>query len=68
MKNDYSIGVLAGAIVLTVALIVLVPLLIVWSLNTLFPMLAIPYDVWSWLAVVVLFGAVRANVKIDRMN
>jgi tryptophan-rich sensory protein len=60
--------VLAGAIVLTVALIVLVPLLIVWSLNTLFPMLAIPYDVWSWLAVVVLFGAVRANVKIDRMN
>ena len=68
MKNDYSIGVLAGAIVLTVALIVLVPLLIVWSLNTLFPVLAIPYDVWSWLAVVVLFGAVRANVKIDRMN
>jgi hypothetical protein len=30
------------------------PFIIIWALNTLFPVLAIPYDIWTWLAVVVL--------------
>lgn len=30
------------------------PLAILWALNTLFPVLAIPYSFYSWLSVVVL--------------
>lgn len=30
------------------------PLAIIWSLNTLFPILSIPYTFYSWLAVVVI--------------
>lgn len=28
------------------------PLIVIWSLNTLFPLLAIPYTFWTWLAVI----------------
>lgn len=64
MKNDYTVGVIFLAAIVIIALIIIGPLLILWSMNTLFPVLAIPYDVWTWLAVVVLFGAVRANVSV----
>jgi hypothetical protein len=46
-----------------IALILVGPLLILWSLNTLFPALAIPYSIWTWLAAVVLSGAISAVKK-----
>lgn len=64
MKSDYSIPMIVMAAFIVVGLIIVGPLLILWSMNTLFPVLAIPYDIWTWLAVVVLFGAVRANVLV----
>lgn len=48
---------IAGAIALIVGIILLIvffPFAILWSLNTLFPVLAIPYNFWTWLAVVAL--------------
>lgn len=57
-------------IVLLIAFIVLLivvgPLLTIWALNTLFPVLAIPYTVWTWLAVIFLGGFLRANVNINK--
>ena len=42
-------------IVLAVISLVLVgPLLTIWSLNTLFPTLAISYGLDTWLAIVIL--------------
>lgn len=35
-------------------LIVFGPLAVIWSLNTLFPILAIPYNFYTWFAVVLL--------------
>lgn len=35
-------------------LIIFGPLAVIWSLNTLFPVLAIPYNFYTWLAVVLL--------------
>jgi hypothetical protein len=64
MKGDYSVPMIVIAAFIIVGLIIVGPLLILWSMNTLFPVLAIPYDIWTWLAVVVLFGAVRANVSV----
>ena len=39
-----------GLIALLVIIIVFGPLVLLWSLNTLFPALAIPYTFWTWLA------------------
>jgi tryptophan-rich sensory protein len=57
-----------GAIVLIIVLIIIGPLITIWSLNTLFPVLAIPYTIWTWLATVFLFAAVRANVSVKRKD
>ena len=43
-----------SAVIFLSALIVLAPLAIIWALNTLFPVLAINYGFFQWLAVVVL--------------
>lgn len=47
-------------IVLFVA-VVFGPLLTIWSLNTLFPALAIPYSIETWLATAVIAGIVRGD-------
>ena len=51
-----------GAIAFIVLLVVLGPLCTIWSLNTLFPALAIPYDFDHWLAVVILGGVFKSNI------
>lgn len=55
-----------GLIVLVVLVIVVGPLLTIWSMNTLFPALAIPYTLETWAAVVLFAAAVRANVKVNK--
>lgn len=40
-----------------IALIISSPLATIWALNTLFPMLSIPYSFVTWLAVIVLMLA-----------
>jgi hypothetical protein len=67
-KVGVSAGVMLGLVVLILALIVLGPLATIWALNTLFPVLAIPYTVWTWLAVVVLGLFLRSNVEYKRGN
>ena len=57
---------LLGMIVLIVFLIAIGPLLILWSLNTLFPALAIEYTVWTWLAALILASAVKAKVTVNK--
>ncbi len=57
--------------VLAVAALVIVllaagPLLVIWALNTLFPVLAIPYTVWTWLAVLILGVFISPNVKVTK--
>ena len=47
-------------VVLVIALLILAPLAIIWSMNTLFPILAIPYNIQTWLAAMLLAGAVRS--------
>jgi hypothetical protein len=53
-------------IVLMVVLVAAGPLLLIWALNTLFPVLAIPYTIWTWLAALVLGATVSPTVKIRR--
>lgn len=50
--NKVLVG--AGLVLLMVLLVIFGPLTIIWALNTLFPLLAINYGFFQWLAVVVL--------------
>lgn len=62
MLNSYKLGAF-GLFVLIIAIITAGPLIILWSLNTLFPALAIDYNFWTWLAALCLGAAVRPNIK-----
>jgi hypothetical protein len=49
---------LIAGIAILLAVLVGFPLLGIWSLNTLFPVLSIPYTWQTWAAFVLLFGSV----------
>jgi hypothetical protein len=53
-------------IVLIVVLIAIGPLATIWAMNTLFPVLAIPYTVWTWLSVVILGAFMQAKVSVKK--
>lgn len=55
-------------IFLLVVLLVIVisPLLTIWALNTLFPVLAIPYSIETWFATVMIGTFVKTNVTVRR--
>ena len=46
-------------------IIVVVPLETIWSLNTLFPVLAIAYSIETWFAAVVLGSVVGGTTGIS---
>lgn len=51
---------------LIVLVVVFGPLASIWSLNTLFPALAIPYTFDTWAAVILLSAAIRSNVSLKK--
>lgn len=53
-------------IALVIVVLAIGPLATIWSVNTLFPSLAIPYSIETWLAVIVLGAFFRANVSIKK--
>ena len=42
-----------------IAVIIVGPLLSIWALNTLFPVLAIPYTIETWAAMMLVGGVFR---------
>lgn len=63
MKSLFTVLAFAALILIVV---VAGPLLVIWALNTLFPVLAIEYTVWTWLAALILGAAVGPNIKVKR--
>ena len=49
-----------GVVILFIALVAAGPLLFIWSLNTLFPSLAIAYTFWNWAAAFFLMAVFNA--------
>lgn len=49
------------AIVIVAFLVIIGPLALLWSLNTLFPSLEIPYAIETWLAAALLIAFVQNN-------
>lgn len=53
---------LSGVIILSfIVLLVLMPFALLWSLNTLFPILAIPYTLETWFASFLMCGILTAS-------
>ena len=56
------------ALALIVVLLLIGPWLVIWSLNTLFPVLAIEFGLSTWAAVIILGTFLRANVSVKRKD
>ena len=52
-------------IIVAVALLVVIgaPIALIWAVNTLFPVLAIPYTLETWLAAFIVPAAFRSEVS-----
>jgi hypothetical protein len=48
-------------LIFVVVVVVFGPLLTIWSLNALFPVLAIPYSIETWVAALIIGGIVRGD-------
>ena len=48
-------------LILLVVVIIVGPILTIWALNTLFPVLAIPYTIETWLAAGVIAQIFRGD-------
>jgi hypothetical protein len=66
-KQNKDILMIVSLLTLAILAIIFVPLATIWSLNTLFPVLSIPYTFYSWLAVIVmnLTWMYKPNLKKD---
>ena len=49
--------------VFLIALVILGPIAAIWSLNTLFPALAIPLNFDTWCAAVILSGVFKTHIS-----
>ena len=57
-----SFATMLFLIVLLIAIIAIGPLLVLWSLNTLFT-LGIPYDIYTWSAAVILGITINSGIR-----
>lgn len=58
-----GLGVL---IALSILVILLGPIALIWGLNTLFPVLAIPYTLETWLAAFIIPAVFKTNVTVKK--
>ena len=65
-KTTKDILKLTALLVLLITLVVIGPLAIIWSLNTLFPVLAIPFGFYQWAAVSILNTTVFAKAYFTK--
>ena len=54
------------AVIVVILAVVFGPFAMIWSVNTLFPVAAIPYTFDTWVAAIVLAGVFKANVTVKK--
>ena len=52
-------------VAIVLALAIVMPIATIWSLNTLFPVLAIPLTFDTWIATIVLGGVVGGSTGLS---
>lgn len=53
-------------VAIAVLLIVGAPIALIWAMNTLFPALAIPYTLETWLAAFIIPAAFKSEVSFKK--
>ena len=59
MKNNVFAVLIA--IIVIILILIFAPFLTIWSLNTLFPVLEIPYTMETWAATVIITGVIQST-------
>ena len=65
MKTLFAI---ISIVALALLVVIIGPILTIWSANTLFPSLNIPYTLETWCAVIILGAFFRANVSVKKKD
>jgi len=60
-KTNNSVFTILVAIVVILLILIFAPLLTIWSLNTLFSSLEIPYTMETWAATVIITGVIQST-------
>ena len=55
-----------AAIALVAFLVIIGPILTIWALNTLFPVVAIPYTIETWFAVVIIASLFKTTLTYKK--
>lgn len=63
MKETVSVVL---AVLFLATLIVIGPLLFIWALNTLFPVLAIEYNIATWAAAFIISATLTSKVNTKK--
>jgi len=58
--------IILGALVLSLVLVIVGPILTIWALDTIFPALNIPYTFETWIAAVILTAVSTAGVAVRK--
>lgn len=53
-------------VAIAILLIVGAPIALIWAMNTLFPALAIPYTLETWLAAFIIPAAFKSEVSFKK--
>jgi len=61
-----KVMLVVGFAVLIVLLVAIGPWLVIWALNTLFPVLAIQFTFWTWLAVLIMSAFFQTKVSVKK--
>ncbi len=69
MSKTSMVGVVLG-VAFIIALVIAGPFLVIWSLNTLFPSLVIPYTLETWVSIMVIGAWISGlmNTKISKSS
>jgi hypothetical protein len=63
MLKGFGMVAILGLVIL---LVVFGPFFTIWAINTLFPVLAIPYTFETWCAVILLGLFFKGNVSVSK--
>ena len=64
IKLKPTAGNIVFILILAVLIFIGAPIALIWALNTLFPALAIPYTLETWLAAFIIPAAFKTEVNL----
>ena len=66
IKSIFTVAGVGVGVAIVIAVAILFPILVIWALNTLFPVLAIPYTLETWSAIVLLQIFIKSKIEVTK--